>query len=676
MSGKKHTQNAPYIDDGRGLILGERFRLDVGSALPHVSPPGADAVAVTDQLSGADEYYALLCKPGVHVRQSAADTLMSKEPRNMRLPQASGTVMLNDGRHFFAIVFDRRNAVPILSRYPRGGVPEKDLIQTVLPAVIGAMVDMKARAVLHRAIRHDTILVDRGGEVILDQCLVNLPGEQQPMVYEPISSSLATEGARGEGVAADDCYALGVAALHLVTGEMPCKGMSAQEILTTKVTRGSYECLLQRRKFAAALQSLFAGTLTDEAIMRWSSDELKSWAAGSWDAPRPTIGGRRAIRPFLFRDRDYYSPELLAWALHTYPDDAMSCIEAGRLLKWTRNVLDDNTAADLIQTAALSGEATREGPGADRHEILARVCIALDPNGPLRFRDVVVTPSGIPGAIWTAFRTGNKDRIRTLNQLLSSPLLEEWSGMGSRAVRAALPGFVTSTIKSIMREEQKRGYGLERVLYEMLPRTPCIGESVLDAIVRSPAEMMLALNRRAEKNPQTGLEIGRHEAAFMAAQDKNIEKEVRALDARHTTKTAELVSLVEFYASVQRSHYRHPMPGMTRAFVAVLAPAASEIRSRLRRMVVEKKVESLAKRGDMAAMLEELDLNRTLEQDRAEFERAKDRLQRLDNLIAIVSANGPAQAILAKRRGYRYARLLSMSLAFLTGFYFTMIELL
>lgn len=676
MSGRKYTQNAPYIDDGRGLILAERFRLDVGSGLPHLSAPGADAVAVTDMLSGADEYYALLCKPGVFIRHSAVEILMEKGPRNMRLPQAFGTVMLNDGRHFFAIVFDRRNAQPVLSRFPKGGVPEKDLIQDVLPPVIQAVVDLKPSGIVHRGIRAETILADASGEIVLDQCVVGLPGEQQPAVYEPITSSMACQGGRGEGVAGDDCYALGVAALHLLSGEIPCKGMSDDDIHTTKVLRGSYECILQRRKFAAALQSLFAGALTDETAMRWSAEDLKSWAGGNFDTPRPTIGGRRAVRPFLFRERDYYSPELLAWALYRHPDDAMSSILSGRLYKWARNVLDDNTAAELIHSAAISHEPTKEAAGADKHLVVARVCIALDPAGPIRFHDIVASASGVPGVIWAAFQSGNKDRIAHLNQLLASPLLEEWSTLGSRAVRAALPSFVTGTIKSIMREEQKRGYGLERVLYEMLPKIACLGANVTDAIVRSPSEMVLALNRRAEKDPSSGLNIGRHEAAFMAALDKNIEKEVRALDARHSTRTAELVSMVEFFSYVQRHHYQHPVSGLTRAFAAAMAPSTGEIRSKVRRMFVEKKVESLARLGDMKALLDELDLNRTLDQDHAEFEAARDRLQRLDNLIAIVSANGTAQAVLAQRRGYRYARLFSMSVAFMTGFYFAMVKLL
>jgi len=89
-------------------------------------------------------------------------------------------------------------------------------------------------------------------------------------------------------------------------------------------------------------------------------------------------------------------------------------------------------------------------------------------------------------------------------------------------------------------------------------------------------------------------------------------------------------------------------------------------------MVVEKKIESLVKRGDLPALLAELDLLRTLDQDKTEFAHAVAQYNHLEHVIAQLSEFGPGQRALAMRRGYRYAQMFSLSVCFLTVFYFSM----
>ena len=78
------------------------------------------------------------------------------------------------------------------------------------------------------------------------------------------------------------------------------------------------------------------------------------------------------------------------------------------------------------------------------------------------------------------------------------------------------------------------------------------------------------------------------------------------------------------------------------------------------------------KRGDLAALLAELDLLNTLDQDRDEFHNALVYYNHLENVISQLSEFGPGQRALAIRRGYRYAQMFSMSVCFLTVFYFSM----
>jgi len=670
------TPKITLIDERNGLVLGGRFTILPDQLIPHLAIPGAKAVRVDDQLGNAEEFYCLLCDPGTYIRYSAISELAEINPRQLKLPYAAATIRLNSGRHYYAIVFDNALARPVTEVYPDGKVPERDLVQVCLPAAIQALLDMNAKALPHRAIRPETILVRPDGQVVLDQCVVHLPGEMQPSVFEPVLSALAIPGGRGEGVPSDDYFALGITALQLVSGKVPGAGVNESELQARRIIRGSYTALVDRRKFSSAIQALLAGTLADEAHRRWSAGDLKAWAAGHWDMPRPTPGGRRAPRPFLFMNRDYHSPELLAWAFQDNPVEAARVIQSRRVDKWIRNVLEDNQAADLAEAAArmfdeLSDEATHE-----THELATRICLTLDPGGPLRYRDLVITPSGIAGAIWTAFATGNAERQADLEALMSTTLLSHWQETGSKMVRIALPLFVTTTIKSIMVERDRPGFGLERVLYEMLPQTACLEERLKDANAISLGDLLLAIERMAEKDPEAGLTIGRHTAAFIMAKDKGAETAIRALSNMHQGRADELSAIGDLLAYLQRNHLMVSAPNLTKAFGAALTPAMDQISSRLRRMVVSEKISTLSGGGDMTAMIKQLEIRTTLSLDKREKESARERLAAIDRLILIASNNGTAQVLLARKRGYRYARLFSMSVSFLTVFYFAMFEML
>ncbi|MEC9346435.1 MAG: hypothetical protein VYB54_09415 [Pseudomonadota bacterium] len=664
--------SGPIIDEGQGLILAGRYRLEPGVRLPELSRPDATACAVEDRLGAADECYALLCTPETFVRHDVLAVLMDKPVRRIRCPLATGTVRLQDGKVVLAVVLGNRKARRLLAVLEPGPVKETVLIQQVMPGLAAAVAELAQRNITHRSIRPETMLVDDKGEVMLDQCVVGLPAEHQPPAYEPIPSQSAPPAGRGEGTAVDDVYAATVATLQLISGERPGADLSDQELLALKVLRGSYDALLRRRKFATGLQTLFAGGLTDDPEKRWGAEQLTRWASGVWDMPRPSTGGRRATRTFLFRNVEYQSPMLLAWALHRHPDEALGHIVTERLEKWMRNVLNDDQGADIIRDGLAAYQASRSQGAFERAELVSRACMALDPGGPVRFRSIVASASGLANTLWRAFRDKDRKAQDELLELFASGILDDWLTIGGRFVRAGLPATLVSQLRWIARNPKRRGMGLERILYEMLPRLHCLSPDLVAAMARTPGEVMAALDARAVNDPQGGFVIDRHAGCFLAAHDRALERGLRMMDGGAESGAGGLVVVARFLADLQRMHHPWPVPGLTRAFAATLKPAAGDVRSRVRRMVIEKKVDSLAKRGDLVALLTELNLDAELGRDAQEFARAVAEHERLERLIAELSEFGPRQKALAMRRGYRYARLFSYSIAFLTVFYFTM----
>lgn len=676
MAGKVQKNQVSLKEEGENLVLGGRFRPDFSRPLATLGGPGIRAFAVNDPLGNADEFYCALCEPGIYIRHEKIDKLIDMMPRGIRLPHASSPIRMKDGRHYQAIIFDNAGARPIMERYPDGVVPERDLVHKIIPDLIQCLVDLHPGAVAHRGIRPEAILVRPDGEVVLDQCVIHLPGEQQPEVYESIPAALAVPGGRGDGVPSDDYHAFGVAILHMVSGEAPGSHLDAVECQAQRITRGSYATLVNRRRFSSALQALLIGTMADDASRRWTVENLKAWVSGHWDMPRPTTGGIRAARPFLFLNRDYHSPELLAWAFQNNPADAAQAITSGRVDKWVRNVLEDNQAADLIENSLGMYEGDNDGADSEMQQLVSRICMALDPAGPLRYRNLVITPSGIPGTIWTAFREGDKARLGELHELMGTTLLNHWQATGSRSVKSALPNLVNASIKSIMYEAHRPGFGLERALYELLPQTACLGDDMTAFCPMLPGDVLVALEQLAATRPGSELQIDRHAAAFILAKDRSADGLIRAIGKKHPTRVEELVAVGDLLAYLQRTFMGRPLPRLTGALANALTPATKDISSKVRRMVLAQIIEKFSGSGSISDLVRELNIKQTIAQDLRERAQARQRLKSIDKLIEIGSSNSRTKALLAQRRGYRYARLLSMSVAFTTVFYFAMYEML
>ncbi len=676
---KKSKIVITVLQEDQGLLLGNRFTPDFDQPLPHLSQPGAQAVAVIDAHDNAEEFFCLLCEPGMFVRVDVLTQLIERSPRRMRLPHAAATIRRTNGQHYYAVVFDNARARPLSAVYPSGVVPERDLITHILPGIVQCLNDISSRSICHRSIRPDKILIAANGEALLDQCILGLPGEHQPALYEPLPSMMTMKGGRGEGLPPDDYYALGVTALELATGQSVSDDnaeVSLEEQHATKIQIGSYNQLLRRRKFSSALQALFAGTLGDSGKQRWDIEDLRAWAGGHWDMPRPTTGSRRGARAIPFAGRDIYCPELLAWVFHANPEEAAKVILSQRAERWLRNVLEDNQAADAMEDARKIYQLTEAAGAADVPELVTRACFALDPNGPLRFRSLVVSPSGVSGALWTAFREENEEVLEDFRVFFQSQLLQQWLNTNGRRVRTALPAFYVTLFRAIILESGKLGFGLERILYELLPSTPCLQKSIEPYIAHTAGDVVVALERVAASDQKLALDIGLHIGGFVLAKDKTLETTVRALNLPYTSKIEAGVAVGDFLAFLQRNYFELPLHHLCRAMADMLIPELGELKSRLRRMVVKEKIEHLSKAGDLTEFIRDLDMKQTIWQDAKEFEDAKLRLQAVDRLITIAGTSGQAQSLLAQKRGYRYARLFSMSVSFLTIFYFSMVELL
>src|SRR5690606_20895634 len=116
----------------------------------------------------------------------------------------------------------------IIVPFPKGGplfppdsprrFSEAELRTTVLPDIVAGIQALDLHELAHRSIRPERLFYKDTSRsaVTLGECFSELPGQSQPLVFEPVERALAHPAGRGDGDVRDDMFALGVTILTLL----------------------------------------------------------------------------------------------------------------------------------------------------------------------------------------------------------------------------------------------------------------------------------------------------------------------------------------------------------------------------------------------------------------------------------------------------------------------------
>ena len=190
-------------------------------------------------------------------------------------------------------------------------------------------------------------------------------------------------------------------------------------------------------------------------------------------------------------------------------------------------------------------------------------------------------------------------------------------------------------------------------------------------VITDYAYMLRHLDGRVE------LAQDRHIAAFLATQNRRLERRVaNDLSSISEEEGPDRYSVAAFIANLQALYYPAPLPNLGSAIARYLKPLIVEIRSTVRRSVVEQSLDAMATSGDLQPLTGALDVRQILALDQQEYEQAVVEYRQLNEYITHFGVDAPRNRALAIKRGFEVARLASLSVAFMTFFYFAMVAML
>jgi eukaryotic-like serine/threonine-protein kinase len=195
-----------------GTLIADQYEVETSRKLLPVG--GLASFGVTDRLGGRADLMAIQLDRNLPPRPRAFQALAAPI-EGLLTPLAYGQVR----EACYAICL----APPGPSVQARGRPwPEGELLAYVLRPAARVLEALATRGITHRGIRLDNVFQSAPGQpVVLGTSWTTPPAMAQPALFEPPYSAMCLPAGRGEGMIADDVYALGVLLLCLALGHPP-----------------------------------------------------------------------------------------------------------------------------------------------------------------------------------------------------------------------------------------------------------------------------------------------------------------------------------------------------------------------------------------------------------------------------------------------------------------------
>jgi hypothetical protein len=664
---------------GRVATLNGRVDILVDRPVAELRTPYASAYVAVDRELPTAHLLALVCDPRTPPRLEMLAGLRGIRLDGLLTPSEWGIVDWPlMGRRCFAIVYDRplggslylgddgSGEAPLVTSMDRhaGPMQEDTLIHDYLPTLVAALRQMFTAGVTLRAIRATNILFrDAARRVVtFGDCCATPPALNQSLAYETIESGMASPWGRGEGAAPDDLYALGVTLVFLMLGRNPVAHLTDEQLLLEKINRGSYAAIVGAERLSMTMTEPVRGLLTDDPKERWTIQDLELWLQGRRLTPKQPAHPKRASRPLDYGGEGYLTARSLGHAIARKPAAIAQILKGSDFDSWLQRSLADPERAKAVAASLSDGHEIGTAGSEDR--IAARVATALDPAAPIRFKGFAAAIDGFGSALAGAFR--GESSVAVITETIVNRLPVHWFSAQGSLRPEQVPILKAFERVRLDLDDQRPGFGAERILYEMNTSLHCLSPLIEGYFVLDPAEALGAIESALAARPDQEFQVDRHLAAFIAARVRLTNNDW--VDPLASVQPADrALGALRLLAMLQSMSGLRSARQIAQRLARQLPPVFQSFRNRARRQELLDQLPTIANTGNLVELLKLADGQVERQRDALGFNAAALEYAGIVRALQGLRADGTRRPQRAAMLGAQIAATTAMFLAWISA---------
>ena len=665
-SGQESTKSSPVQKSFSGdniAVFKNQYYVDLNREMPEFSTPEIKAYSTGTSRSKPSGFFTMICNPRYTSRTNIVKNYKEFANDDLAKLVAYGRLIFPDGTARFCYIY-QDNLVKRAYNSNEDlalGWKTEDVLEKLFIPIVMSLKSLQNRDITHGNIRATNLYTggsDKPSKFKLGDSLSAPASFNQPTIYEPIERAMADPIGRGEGTIRDDLYALGVLIAQHVRNFDPLRGKTSDEIIAAKVVNGSYAALIgSSDRVSSGITDLIRGLLTDIEKNRWSLDEVMDWLDVRRQNAKPAMKTKKAARSIHFDGTDFFYARTLAYRLMKKPQDAVGLIESNELHHWVERSLANKDMLERLETAVKSAAEGGIGVGY-WDKLLPRISVALDPNAPIRFRNLSLNMSALGNVMVDSFV--QKRGMNTFIELFNNGVIHYWLSVSADLnidVSEQLKQF--DIVRGFLRQKNMVS-GIERCLYFLNPSIHCLSPLVADYYATDPKEYLMALETEAEKRDGAYPEkiIDQQAACFLISRDARlIEPHIHDLSSNERFRY--ITANLKVLSAIQKFYDAPPVPYLTKWFCDAIDPLIMRFHDTEVHDKIKKSISSKRDAGILIDILSAVDNPQKIKKDQITYRQVLIQYRKLDNELNTLKQKLNKPKFFAERTGREWAATIS-----------------